>query len=137
MTKEFYNHYSEFPMSKWRWPDFTPGEIASRTRVSNGVGPKGPLLLDYRSMDMLQELRDRIGKPFYVNSAFRSEEYNQFIGGASRSYHVQGMAFDISMHNHNVGSFVSQAKALGFKGIGYYNSFTHIDTRDTNAEWYG
>jgi len=124
-------------MSKWVWDDFTPGEIASRTVVNNRRGPKGPLLLNTRAMDMLQEVRDTLGIPMFINSAYRSPEYNTFVGGASRSKHMEGIAFDVSMHNHNVGAFVAVAKRVGFKGVGYYNTFTHIDARSTEAEWFG
>jgi len=132
-----FTHYSKFPMDKWVWDDFTPGEIASRTVVNGRRGPKGPLLINYRAMNMLQEMRTLLDRPFIVNSAYRSPEYNAFVGGAPRSKHMEGIAFDISMHNHNVGAFVEAAKRVGFKGIGYYNTFTHIDARDTAAEWFG
>lgn len=135
--ERFYNHYSNFPMIDWVWEDFTPGEIASRTVVNGRRGPKGPLLINYRAMCMLQELRSLLGEPCVVNSAYRSPEYNAFVGGAKRSKHLEGIAFDISMHNHNVGKFVEAARRVGFKGIGYYNTFTHIDARENEAVWYG
>lgn len=132
----YFEHYSQFPMDKWVWDDFTPGEIASRTVVNGRRGPKGPLLINYRAMNMLQEMRSELGVPFIVNSAYRSPEYNAFVEGSPRSKHMEGIAFDVSMHNHNVGAFVEAAKRVGFKGIGYYNTFTHIDARGTEAVWY-
>ena len=137
----YYEHWSEYPMHLWDWPDFTPEEIASRTVVNGahakGRGPKGPLLLNFDALDKLQELRSFIGKPFHVNSAYRSPEYNRFVGGASRSKHMEGIAFDISMHNHNRTEFVHLARQFGFNGIGHYNTFTHIDSRQNQAEWWG
>jgi hypothetical protein len=133
----YYEHWSEYPMHLWDWPDFTPEEIASRTVVNGGRGPKGPLLLNFDALDKLQELRSLIGKPFHVNSAYRSPEYNRFVGGASRSKHMEGIAFDISMHNQNRTEFVRLVRQFGFNGIGHYGTFTHIDTRPNQAEWWG
>lgn len=133
----FFKHYSDYPIEHWRWEDFTPAEIASRTVVYGRRGPKGPLLVDTRALDMLQALRDKINKPMFINSAYRTSDYNRFIGATPRSKHRRGIAFDVSMHNHNVGEFVKAAREVGFKGIGYYSTFTHIDARDTEAEWYG
>ena len=133
----YYDHWSEYPMQYWDWPDFSPREIASRTVVNGQRGPKGPLLLNFDAMDKLQHLRDIIGKPFYVNSAYRSPEYNEFVGGASRSKHMEGIAFDIDMSNHNRQEFIDLARQVGFNGIGHYNTFTHIDTRENPAEWWG
>ena len=138
----YYEHWSEYPMHLWDWPNFTPEELASRTVVNGTRGPKGPLLLNFDALDKLQGLRSHIGKPFHVNSAYRSPEYNAWLstqsgGVASRSKHVEGIAFDISMHNQDRTEFVRLAREFGFNGIGHYNTFTHIDTRENQAEWWG
>jgi len=124
----FFEHYSEVPEGYWRWENFTPKEIACKGT--------GKLLVDERSMDMLQELRYGIGKPFYINSGYRSPEHNSAVGGAKSSYHLRGMAFDISLRNLVRSDLVSMAKSIGFRGIGYYQSFQHIDTRSKEAVWY-
>lgn len=133
----FYEHWSDYPMRHWDWANFTPEELASPTIVNGKRGPKGPLLLNFDALDKLQLLRDTIGKPFHINSAYRTPMYNAFVGGASRSKHMEGIAFDISMHNHVRNDFVKMAREIGFNGIGYYSTFTHIDTRENQAEWWG
>lgn len=120
-----YRHYSEIPEGVWRWKHFPPQEIACRGT--------GAILLDAASMDALdrlEKLRVRIGKPFYINSGFRSPEWNKKIGGEKNSYHMKGVAFDISMKNHNPTRFITQARMEGFNGIGQYphQDFVHIDT---------
>lgn len=125
----FFEHYSEVPKDYWRWENFTPKEIACKGT--------GKLLIDERSMDMLQELRYGINKPFYLNSAYRSPEHNAAVGGASNSYHLRGMAFDISLRNLVRDDLVRMAKVIGFRGLGYYQSFQHIDTRSKETVWYG
>jgi len=44
---------------------------------------------------ILQPLRDAIGKPVRVNSAFRSEAVNRAVGGTATSQHSLGQAADI------------------------------------------
>lgn len=131
-----YDHYSEVDMREWEWDDFTPGEIASRTVVNHRRGPKGPILIDFYSMDCLQNFRDEVGKSFIINSAYRSPDYNTFIKGATTSQHMKGKAFDISMHNHgDIEELAEVAREFGFNGIGYYNTFLHVDTRESTAFW--
>ena len=124
-----YKHWTEFPMAQWRWPNFSPQELACRGT--------GKLAVDERSMDMLQELRNRLGKPVILNSAYRSPEHNKRVGGAPGSYHLKAMAFDCRQDNQNPQQFIATAKAVGFKGIGEYadKGFTHIDTRSQPAKF--
>ena len=123
----FFEHYSDVDPDYWRWPNFTPKEIACKGT--------GKLLVNEDSMDRLQALRTEIGLPFHVNSGYRSPEYNKKVGGAPNSFHMQGMAFDISLSNLNRGIMAEKAEDYGFNGIGQYNSFIHIDTRDYKARW--
>lgn len=117
-----YEHWSDYPLDRWRWPNFSPQEMACRGT--------GRLLIHEPSMDALQRLRSRLRKPFTVNSAYRSPEHNRHVGGAKHSLHMQGIAFDISMANHDPAAFIAAAEEEGFTGIGTYpaNGFIHIDT---------
>lgn len=124
-----YEHWTKYPKSEWRWPNFSPEELACRGT--------GKLAVDPRSMDMLQDLRNRLGKPIILNSAYRSPEHNKRVGGAKGSYHMKAMAFDCRQDNQDPQHFIAVARAVGFKGIGQYanKGFTHIDTRDTPAKF--
>jgi len=125
----FYNHYSQVDQEAWeeRWPNFSPKEIACKGT--------GKLLVNEHALDCLQELRDRLGKPMTINSAYRSPEHNATVGGARRSKHLAGIAFDVSTSNLDRDELVTEAKAIGFRGIGYYRTFIHIDTRPSPATW--
>ena len=87
MTTTFYSHWRDVPEGTWRWPNFSPGEIACRGT--------GKLLVNEAALDRLQALRDALGKPFIVRSAYRSPEHNRAVGGAKRSKHMAGTAFDV------------------------------------------
>jgi len=49
-------------------------------------------LINEPALDKLQSLRDRLGKPLIVRSAYRSPEHNRAVGGATRSKHMNGAA---------------------------------------------
>ncbi|MFD1798243.1 DUF882 domain-containing protein [Paracoccus aurantiacus] len=123
----FYQHWRNVPGSVWRWPDFSPAEIACRGT--------GRLLVNENALDRLQALRTVLGRPMIVNSAYRSLEHNARVGGAPKSQHVQGAAFDISMANHDPADFIAAARRTGFRGIGTYprSNFVHIDIGPTRS----
>ena len=64
MTNNTYAHFRDVPKSVWRWGNFAPAEIACRGT--------GKLLINTDAMDKLQALRDRLGKPLIIRSAYRS-----------------------------------------------------------------
>ncbi|WP_209426688.1 D-Ala-D-Ala carboxypeptidase family metallohydrolase [Pararhodobacter sp. SW119] len=116
-----FRHFRDLPAHLWRWKNFSPPEIACRGT--------GALKLDPIAMDRLQGLRDRLEKPLIVRSAYRSPEHNRAVGGATRSKHLDGAAFDIAMTNHDPVAFEAAAREVGFLGFGFYprSGFMHID----------
>ena len=89
----------------------------------------GKLLINEPALDKLQALRDRLGKPLIVRSAYRSPEHNRAVGGATRSKHLDGAAFDIAMANHDPVAFEAAAREVGFLGFGFYprSGFIRVD----------
>ncbi len=120
-TARFHAHYDDVPRGAWRWTNFSPAEIACRGT--------GKLLVNEAALDKLQALRDRLGKPLILRSAYRSPEHNRAVGGAKRSKHLEGAAFDIAMANHDPLAFEAAAREVGFLGFGFYprSGFMHID----------
>lgn len=53
----------------------------------------------------LEIIRGQFGKPIYINSAFRSPLVNKAVSGSPSSYHLSGLAVDISLHNVNYETF--------------------------------
>ncbi|KFC62791.1 putative exported protein [Devosia sp. LC5] len=119
---KLYSSWQRFPMSEWRWPNFSPQEIASKG--------EGELLIDEASMDKLQALRTALGKPLIITSAYRSAAHNARVKGAKNSQHRLGKAFDVMMTNQDPAAFERAARAAGFTGFGHYpkSGFMHIDT---------
>ena len=92
----------------------------------------------------LQKIRDYVGKPIRINSAYRSEAHNKAIGGVKTSEHILGKAADITIDTFTPDEVVSIIENMltnemlgGFYigGLGSYNTFTHIDIRDKKARW--
>ncbi len=121
MTNHYYADWRDVPEKLWRWPNFSPEEIACRG--------DGTIRINEPALDKLQALRDHLGVPLIVHSAYRSPAYNRQVGGARYSMHLQGAAFDIAMANHDPESFEAAARETGFTGFGFYprQNFMHID----------
>lgn len=107
----------------WDWPSFTPEEMACRG--------DGSVHMDPEFMDRLQDLRNALGFPFIINSAYRTPEYDRSIGGAG--VHPMGRAVDLRVYGHRAFEIVTRAKAYGFTGIGVsqkgprVSRFIHLD----------
>ena len=93
--------------------------------------------------NQLQILRNYIGKPITINSAYRSEEYNASIGGAKNSQHIMGRAADIVVKGmtplavHTTIELLIEKGDMLQGGLGLYDSFVHYDIRGTKARWDG
>ena len=92
----------------------------------------------------LQKIREYVGKPIIINSAYRSKAHNKAIGGVKTSQHILGKAADITIDTFTPDEVVSIIENMltnemlgGFYigGLGSYNTFTHIDIRDKKARW--
>ena len=100
--------------------NFTLGELASKDGANI-------VLLHPALIIALQTIRDHVGKPIRVNSAFRSPAHNKAIGGASNSLHTLGLAADVVIDGMTPIEVASLASDMGLGGIKAYPTFTHID----------
>jgi len=90
----------------------------------------------------LQVLRDFVGVPIKINSAYRSLEHNSKISGASNSsQHLFAKAADIVVEGKTPAQVATMIKLLILQGkmkqggIGIYDTFTHYDIRGYKARW--
>ena len=88
---------------------------------------------------MLNAIRSRYGRPIVVTSGYRSPEHNKAVGGVANSQHVLGTAADIKPLDENMSdlpelqAICDEMNANG--GVGFYNSFVHVDVRGERARW--
>jgi len=92
----------------------------------------------------LEIVRAELGYPINLISVYRSPEYNTCLGSAGPSFHVQFMAADFVVVGSGTkpadwASLLRERRNDGnFKGgVGAYDTFVHLDTRGTNADWDG
>jgi uncharacterized protein YcbK (DUF882 family) len=89
----------------------------------------------------LQVLRDFLGLPLHVNSAYRTAAYNKKVGGKPLSQHLKGKAADITTKTktpRQLAAIIEKLIGQGLMkqgGIGVYPGFTHYDIRGTKARW--
>jgi len=91
--------------------------------------------------EQLQALRDHIGIPIHLNSAYRTEAYNASIGGSPKSQHKLAKAADLVTSKYTPKQLAAIIKKLIKEGkmmqggVGVYPSFCHYDCRGTEARW--
>jgi uncharacterized protein YcbK (DUF882 family) len=111
-------------------------------KCTNGVWVPEEYIENVQELaDNLQVLRDFINVPIYINSGYRTEEYNKKISGSKNSQHLYAKAADIRAKNINpvcLHTIIEGLILLGKMkqgGLGLYDSFVHYDIRGTRARW--
>lgn len=86
--------------------------------------------------EALEVIRTALGdRVIHVGSGYRDRAYNQAIGGARHSQHMEGRAADITVDGvppeevHRIVLDLIHASGLRVQGVGRYPSFTHVDIR--------
>ena len=83
-------------MSTKLTPHFTLEEMTvTKTGLSNIPNDTQTNQLRILCRDVLEPLREKIGQPIIISSAFRSSDVNRAVGGVSTSQHLLGQAADI------------------------------------------
>lgn len=99
--------------------------------------------MDEQFMRRLDFARTIAGIPFVLNCAYRSKKWDISKGRSGNSFHCIGRAVDIRCNDSmNRAKIVYSLLNAGFKSIGLYPSFIHVDDRNRdNSElaiiWFG
>lgn len=89
-------------------------------------------------MVAVDHLRGVMDVPFPINSGYRTPARNRRVGGAPGSFHVKGLAIDIStkhMTTEQRMKLVINARKMGFRGIGIARTYIHLDMGNRDAAW--
>lgn len=125
------------------------GQITKNFNISEfKCKAKGEVLLNSDAIDhiqRLQEFRDWYKRSMKIVSGYRTKEYNQKVGGNKNSKHVEGIASDIALPDEyykfsksRQEEFLNNIKSKWIEicnndglggGIGFYDTFFHIDSR--------
>jgi len=92
--------------------------------------------IDEKLVDYLQQIRTHFGKPVYL-TAYRCPTHNaETPNAAPKSRHTYGQAADFHIDGVSTAEIAKYAESIGVKGIGLYDDFVHIDTRESKSFWY-
>jgi hypothetical protein len=83
-----------------------------------------------QALSAWDRLKASWGGPLSLNSAYRDPQTNARVGGAKKSQHMHGNAFDVStagMTPEDRARLIQTAQASGFTGYGGYNNSLHFD----------
>lgn len=99
------------------------------------------VLVAPRLVMVLQSVRSHFRQPVTINSAYRTPQKNAAVGGAAQSQHCYGTAADITVKNVAPAEVAAYAREImpDWGGVGVYarQGFTHVDVRETRADWDG
>lgn len=97
----------------------------------------GEVIVFPELVERLEKLRELVGGPVLVLSAYRTPEHNRGVGGAPDSYHLRGMAADVTWDGFELERAARWAELAGFDGIGRYprKGSLHVDVRGYLARW--
>lgn len=137
-----------FTLEEFKCSDGSPYPFSRPDDEVDGAEPWGKTRL-YPLCLTLERVREEVGNPIRILSAYRSPEYNRKIGSNDRSQHPQGRAADIKVANmtafelHGIILRLYRAGKLPhLGGLGSYDNFVHVDVRprpedDHLARWSG
>lgn len=90
--------------------------------MDNGAGVNPKLV------QVLERMRQYIGKPLVLSCAYRCPAHNAEVGGVSNSQHVFGTAADVQLpEGMTVDELAQVAEKCGADGIGWYTCGVHVD----------
>lgn len=130
------------------WKHFVPKELSNKAkntknRVRNETPPPEIWHRILRPMAVLDALREELDRPIHINSAYRSPAYDAAVYAPRKAVdgeHRRNCAVDFRAEGvspEECAAILRRYRAQGMfaGGIGVYNSFTHLDTRGSNADW--
>lgn len=99
------------------------------------------ILVAPRLVMVLETIRTHFDAPVVIHSGYRTPQYNANVGGVAHSQHCYGTAADISVKGQTPAAVAAYARQLmpDWGGVGVYagQGFTHVDVRETRADWTG
>lgn len=104
-------------------PNYTLGQL----NVSSTCGSGGRYMyIDPGAVSRLEQVNAALGTRLAINSAHRSPDCNQQVGGAPRSSHMSGKAFDMQPGSISKNRVMSTCRQYGAGYVAEYSETTHV-----------
>jgi uncharacterized protein YcbK (DUF882 family) len=118
----------------YRGSNFTWGEATKNgTRIPRDSTIAGKIVQLARELD---RVRIQLGnRPITITSWYRDPVSNRRVGGASQSQHLNGGAADIQVMGLTPRRVQQLLDPTWHGGLGYGNTFTHLDIRGYRVRW--
>ena len=110
-------HFTQLRGYVWRWPHFSPAEMADRQT--------GELVIVPDFMDWLEGVRHVHGKPMIVTSGYRIRRRQLAISGREIGAHPDAMAVDVRVSGEDAERLERIAITQGVLGRGVAQSGPH------------
>jgi hypothetical protein len=95
--------------------------------------------MDFQLINSLNWLREIMGIPITITSGYRCSTHNKAVGGAPKSFHLQGKAADISVARKPLLHLIYRVAIVSgkFNAAGIMdNGFIHLDTGNRVKPYY-
>lgn len=116
-----------------RLKHFTLDEFDSPDQPGSGEKMSSDFL---KKLDKARKIADT---PFIINSGYRTDSHNNYVGGKPNSSHLKGMAADIRCTDDAQRAKIIQSLIeVGFNRIGVAKTFIHVDNdpqKNANRIW--
>lgn len=104
---------------------FTIAEFACKHCGQNNI--------DYKFVELLDELREQCGFPLVVSSGYRCPTHNAKVSSTGKTGpHTTGRAADLAVSHGQAVTVLRKALSMGFTGFGVQQKgggrFIHLDT---------
>lgn len=124
----------------WRYAAVPPFKMAGHYVPADFASPDKPLSWMEMKRSTLVAFRDSVDELGFaplINSADRSDQHNEAVGGAGESAHKDGYALDISILQDPI--LIPSVLSKHFPRNGFYATHHHADNHPDKqpATWYG
>lgn len=112
-------------MKYFSYSEFLKSDAADKHQVNN-IPDDMPLShvlgnINALVLNILDPLRERIGRPIIITSGYRNKRVNELIGGSKTSQHLSGKAADI-----HVKGYTSEQMNIVYQTIQMYYDFDQL-----------
>jgi len=111
--------------------NFPAAELRCKCQFCKGDKPNN---VDPDALLLLQTIRDTVGFPMHLSSAYRCADHPAESRKDTPGQHNKGVAFDVSISAGWKRMAIMQAAFdVGISGFGWANTFVHVDFRESRA----